>query len=171
MNLFSANRLGRCLSTVFFLVMITIFTHTLLLASPITQMCRDQVKGFSNIAFDDERHRGWYYRFWSGDCGKVPFPEWFVCQSKKNTWNDIAQKTLSRATPENNKAVRVSICKLGEFIGLEWARDNNIRCIHTRDLAPLGDILDDPSVAVEQGIKNTWSKARGMMDRSPCPHN
>ncbi len=127
-------------------------------ADPINPQCKGHIgefiksKTYVEKGFNHKRQKGWYYRWWSGRCDKVPYPDRWTCTTSKGAVREGAadqdkawRKMVERfAAEDGNKAeIAKAMCKLGELIGLEWARDNDVRCIHTSDLKGLWVALEN----------------------------
>jgi hypothetical protein len=65
---------------------------------------------------------------------------------------------VQRAPPGRQDAVRTLACRLGREIGYEWARDNRVRRISTRDLRTFEHELDAAS-DVESGLQSVEREA------------
>ena len=77
------------------------------------------------ISFDDAKHRGWYLRFWTGSCKDVPV----ICFSGAPYWGEIMQRLLVNVPPQQREKMRTRLVVLGQRIGYEWAKENNVRRI------------------------------------------
>jgi hypothetical protein len=109
--------------------------------------CRAQLNPAS-LRFDTPLHQRWYRRFWTGDCDHLPF-----CLPSSPNWNDIVGKLLTRGGAVEQAALLPKACRLGQTIGLEWARDKKIRRIDTGDLHAFKhqlEVSDDVLRGVEQ---------------------
>lgn len=128
-------------------------------ANPIHPRCDGHVRAFIDDAtyietgFNLKRQRGWYHRWWSGLCTKVPYPDRWTCTTSKGaateggkeqdkSWFEMVKRFTADAG-DDAAEVGKAMCQLGEAIGLEWSRDNDIRCIHTSDLKGLWEHLED----------------------------
>lgn len=117
---------------------------------PIHSRCKGHVGKFSDAktyiekGFNRKRQKGWYHRWWSGQCDKVPYPDRWTCTTSKGAAREGAavqdkawHKMVERFTVgagANKAEIGKAMCQLGDLIGLEWARDNDVRCIHTSNL-------------------------------------
>lgn len=126
---------------------------------PVHPQCNGHVRAFIDDTtyvekgFNLKRQKGWYHRWWSGSCAKVPYPDRWTCTTSKGAAREGAEDQdkswfamVERFTTGAGAAkadVGKAMCQLGQFIGLEWARDNDIRCIHTSDLKALWVHLED----------------------------
>jgi len=79
-------------------------------------------------------------RYWTGKCSSQLG---FSCFSGSPNWNDSVTSIVRQAPAAKRQAARKKACRLGKLIGFEWAKANNIRCIHTSDLKPLSTPLKD----------------------------
>src|SRR6185503_17102836 len=77
------------------------------------------------IAFDDAKHRGWYVRFWTGSCKELRV----VCLSGAPYWGEIMQRLLANVPADRQEKLRTRLILLGQRIGYEWAKENNVRRI------------------------------------------
>lgn len=138
--------------------------------NPIPAVCSALVRPIidasiytEKTAFDRKRQKGWYYRWWSGRCHVVPYPDRWTCnESIETAWAEIIKKVAAgqlptgskypkdkEITPADRKQAVRELCTLGPFIGLEWSKDNNRRCVHTDQLITwrtqlLDGIKDNP---------------------------
>jgi hypothetical protein len=92
--------------------------------------CTNIIPLESKLTFDNEEHRLWYRTFWNGNCKGLGF---FKCRPG-NSWNKGIVEIEFSHKGDNRQFLHSELCKLGQTIGYEWARDNNIRCINTEDL-------------------------------------
>jgi hypothetical protein len=109
--------------------------------------CRALVKPTDAIRFDTDEHLRWYKRFWTGTCDHLSF-----CFPGSPNWNDIVGKLLVKGGPTEQPALLPKACRLGQLIGLEWAKDKDIQKISTKDLKGFNAILEaagDPLKGVE----------------------
>ena len=104
---------------------------------------------YDGLAFDDVKHRRWYARFWTGDCGELSL---FVCFPGRPYWHETTRKLTAAAAPEKRQALSARLLALGRKIGHEWAKENDVRKISTdhirawyRELEKAGD--PEPVVA------------------------
>ena len=120
--------------------------------------CRAQLN-LAGLRFDTPLHQRWYRRFWTGDCDHLP-----MCFSGSPNWNDIVGKLLIRGGPAEQAALLPKACRLGQTIGLEWARDKKIRRIDTGDLHAFKSQLEASGDAL-RGIDQVEVSARAKMAR------
>ena len=75
---------------------------------------------------------------------------------------------MKESTPVNSAALIAKACKLGELIGYEWAKDNNVRCIHTtgnngHNLTVLRDIVKNKKAGdILKRLDAAETKAKSM---------
>lgn len=119
--------------------------------------CAERADPSAGFSFDDEEHRLWYQvRFWTGAC----HGDLFWCFSG-SSWYDVMGEVLSQAPAGSDAGLCPRLFELGRAIGHEWARDNDIRLIHTDDLDAWRSILldaEDPEGAVGEVEKLTASR-------------
>lgn len=84
---------------------------------------------YGGLNFDDDQHRLWYRRFWTGTCQGLPL---FTCFSGRPYWSETMQNTLQKIAPAGRADAKLKMCAIGKLIGHEWAKDNNIRRIDTQ---------------------------------------
>lgn len=110
--------------------------------------CAGRADPTAGMTYEDDKHRLWYeVRFWTGKCrGEI----WLACWSGPS-WYDVMAEVLAQGAAEDRPEMCRRLYALGVRMGHEWARDNDIRVIHTEDLdAWQGDLLhtDDPVRAI-----------------------
>jgi hypothetical protein len=101
--------------------------------------CVSHVSALSAMSFDDTTHRNWYRRFWNGQCVGL-----FGCLPARK-WTDVVDRLAGEAASAASHEVTVQACGLGQLVGYEWARDNDLRKITTDDLERLSHILEGSS--------------------------
>lgn len=116
--------------------------------------CRTQLDP-NTLRFDTSLHQRWYRRFWTGDCDHLP-----LCISGSPNWNGIVGKLLVRGGPAEQAALLPKACRLGQMIGLEWARDKKVR----RDLHAFKGQLEAAGDAL-RGVQQVEASARAKMAR------
>ena len=121
---------------------------------PIRPDCLAYVQAAEGRSYDNEEHRLWYRRFWTGRCEGFSL---FRCSSGEPFWNGVVSTLIERNPQLEHSAVLSRACRLGELVGYEWAKDNAIRCIHTSDVRVWGEEL----YASEDGME-TVERIRGM---------
>ncbi len=115
-----------------------------------TADCAERADPTANRTYDNEEHRLWYEaRFWGGACrGKI----WLTCWSGPS-WYEVMNDVLSQTQETDRPEMCQRLYRLGERMGYEWARDNDIRTIHTADLEAWQSVLlgsDDPMRAISE---------------------
>lgn len=102
------------------------------------------------IAFDDAKHRGWYVRFWTGSCKDLRV----ICMSGAPYWGEIMQRLLVNVPADRQEKLRTRLVLLGQSIGYEWAKENNVRRINNDHIkswsADLRQNAHDPEPAVSR---------------------
>lgn len=118
--------------------------------------CRGVVAPSTALRFDTDLHARWYRRFWSGYCDRLP-----LCLPGAPNWNEVVGKLTLRASGREQATMLPKACRLGQLIGLEWARDKKVRRITTRDLR-LFDMMLEGSDDALRGVEAVEIKARTM---------
>lgn len=108
------------------------------LAQPtVFQQCASVATPMTAIRFDDDQHRAWYLRFWTGSCaGTHSF-----CIPGSPNWMTTVSYVTEHAPPPERAALVTRTCRLGQEIGLEWSRSPRIKRISANDLRLFSDIL------------------------------
>jgi hypothetical protein len=117
--------------------------------SQVFGACAGIVRPISSLSFDNEQHRAWYLRFWTGDCGGVHG----FCLAGSPNWDATVAYVAAHAQPSQRDALIAETCRLGETAGFEWARDRRVHRITIHDLLGLGEMLrrsHDMKAAVDQ---------------------
>ena len=122
--------------------------------------CRPLIKPTDDIRFDTDQHLRWYKRFWTGTCDHLPF-----CFSGSPNWNDIVGKLLTKGGPGEQPALLPKACRLGQLIGLEWAKDKGVQRISTKDLKVFNATLEAAGDPLK-GVEAVDAKARAMLGQS-----
>jgi hypothetical protein len=107
----------------------------------IRQDCLAHVAPISRLTFSHDKHRRWYRRYWNGKCDGLStsfFSD--ACSENEPGWNHAVGEILRQAPPARAGELLAKACKLGELIGYEWAKDNNVRCIHTMGSSSLSSL-------------------------------
>lgn len=126
----------------------------------ITPDCRPS-ESIATLKFDDQRHRAWYRRFWSGQCdGLAPF----TCFVGDPNWNDVVRRLALEAPPADRPRMVVELCAMGQLLGFEWARDNAIRRVSTHDLEGLTHLLEGPG-PLPRRLGLTYAKIQSLLAR------
>ncbi len=90
------------------------------------------------IAQMSEKEKTWFLKFQNG----IPFFD---------GWKDISQNIISNFPEQEKERIKTSLKKLGNKIGIEWAKDNAIRKIDTDMLRGWGKKLEK---ALDKGFKH-----------------
>ena len=141
---------------------------------PMLKDCLGSVAPVSRLAFDHDEHRLWYRRFWTGKCdglSMLPPPFGHGCSESAPGWNQIVGQMLAQAPTGREAEIASKVCKLGELIGYEWAKDNDKRCIHTTGANSLGSLTP---ILQEKGevlgrLERLESKAKSMCKALSAP--
>lgn len=120
------------------LLLITVLASVLALTAPTraqeSPLCAAFLPATAQLKFEDEKHRKFYRRFWTGDCTGLSILDGAFCLSGDPNWNKgLTEVVKKHALPEGGDMV-ARLCRLGRSIGHEWARENHIRSICTNDL-------------------------------------
>ncbi len=134
---------------------------------PMRKECIGAVAPVARLGFDHDVHRLWYRRFWTGKCDgltMLPPPFGNGCTESAPGWNEITGQMLAQAPAGREAEVAAKVCKLGELVGYEWAKDNDKRCIHTTGANSLGSLTP---ILREKGdvlarLDRVEAKAKGM---------
>ena len=118
--------------------------------------CRALVKPTDAIRFDTDEHQRWYKRFWTGTCDHLSF-----CFPGSPNWNDIVGNLLIKGGPTEQPALLPKACRLGQLIGLEWAKDKDVQKISTKDLKVFNGMLEAAGDPLK-GVEAVDAKARAM---------
>jgi hypothetical protein len=101
------------------------------------------------LTFDSESHRLWYQRYWTGDCGDLPF---LSCFSGEPSWENTITQVLDSIPEPERGPLRHRLWALGRWFGYDWARDNTIRHINNDHLQAWANLLvsrlPDPNSAL-----------------------
>ena len=141
---------------------------TVLASAPVAQAgefvrfdCRAVVKPTDGLRFDTDEHLRWYKRFWTGACDHLP-----LCFPGSPNWNDIVGKLLVKGGPAEQPALLPKACRLGQLIGLEWAKDKGVQKISTKDLRQFNQILEAAGDPLK-GVEAVEAKARALAAQPP----
>ena len=118
--------------------------------------CRALVRPTDAIRFDTDEHLRWYKRFWTGTCDHLSF-----CFPGSPNWNDIVGKLLTKGGAGEQSALLPKACRLGQLIGLEWAKDKGVQKISTKDLKVFNGMLEAAGDPLK-GVEAVDAKARAM---------
>jgi hypothetical protein len=123
--------------------------------------CRAVVKPTDALRFDTDEHLRWYKRFWTGNCDHLSF-----CFPGSPNWNDIVTKLLAKGGAAEQPALLPKACRLGQMIGLEWAKDKGVQKISTKDLRAFNVILERAGDPLK-GVEAVDAQARSMGAQPP----
>jgi hypothetical protein len=101
-----------------------------------------RVSPYQGLTFEHEKHLEWYERFWTGQCDGLSLFD--GCWSGEH-WSGKMCSLLSRAGTDARSPRYQALWELGRLIGHEWARDNDIRRIDTKNLEAWYNKLEDPT--------------------------
>jgi len=118
--------------------------------------CLSAVRPTDAVRFDTDEHLRWYKRFWTGTCDHLKF-----CFSGSPNWNDIVGKLLVKGGASEQPLLLPRACRLGQLIGLEWAKSKDIQKISTRDLKRFNAMLEAAGDPLK-GVEAVEAKARAM---------
>lgn len=119
--------------------------------------CLSVVKPTDALRFDTDAHHRWYKRFWTGTCDHLP-----GCFSGSPNWNTIVGKLLAKSEPAEQPALLPKACRLGQLVGLEWAKAKDIQKISTKDLKVFNTMLEAAGDPLK-GVETVDAKARAML--------
>lgn len=96
--------------------------------------CKTALTPAESLKFEDDKHRKFYRRFWTGDCTGLSIFDGAWCVSGEPNWGKgIAETTQKHGVAEGSETY-ARLCKLGRSMGHEWARENDVRFVCTDDL-------------------------------------
>ncbi len=130
---------------------------------PVTAVCKDVVPPTVDLAFDqgDDKHELWYARYWTGDCvGLSLFGD--RCLQGDPNWNDQVAELMSRGGRSGEEQIKDEACRVGHIVGLEWARQNDVRCITTDDVKVWGRELEE-TADILADLNRIREQAEGML--------
>jgi len=87
-----------------------------------------------------DEEKNWFLKFQNG----IPFFD---------GWKDISQNIISNFPEEEKKKIKTNLKKLGDKIGIEWAKDNAIRKIDTDMLRGWGKKIKK---SLDKGFKQVF---------------
>jgi hypothetical protein len=119
--------------------------------------CRTTVQATSKLKFENDLHARWYKRFWTGACQDLS-----LCLPGSPNWNDVVDKLLTRGGPSQQPVLLPKACRLGQLIGMEWARDRRIKRIKTGDLKVFNTMMEASGDPL-RGVDQVEQKARTMI--------
>ncbi len=102
------------------------------LDGPIPAGCKDFISPIGRLSYENDTHKNWYASWWDGKCEGLP--SWPFCQAKPY-WSTVIEPVLEANPGADRKSLLRELCRLGELIGYEFARDNTWRCIDRNDLS------------------------------------
>lgn len=117
------------------------------------------VMGAAPSRYDTPEHERWYRRFWTGTCDHLP-----RCIPGSPNWNDVVGKLQIKGGPAERGAVLPKACRLGQLVGMEWARAKAIRKIDTTDLRAFNKMLDSSNDTLK-GLDKVEIAARTKLGR------
>lgn len=101
----------------------------------------------AGLSFHDTTHKGWYQRFWTGDCSGIADNrrERSTCDFVKifnsENWLETIEIVTERIGAAERPVIRFDLWRLGRLVGFEWARNNDVRAIDTDDIGGWGKRL------------------------------
>ena len=135
----------------------------------IPETCKRFVPPVDKLNYENEMHRKWYVSWWDGRCEGLP--SWPFCQSKPY-WETIGEPVLKQYPDADRKTLLKELCILGQVLGHEFARDNDLRCIDRDDLSAWADKLSSSRENIFQTVAEVRSEAEARVKRAkqgrPC---
>lgn len=128
-------------------------------AQSVNQVSQD------GIAFDDAKHRGWYVRFWTGSCRELRG----VCLSGAPYWGEIMQRLLANVPPQQQEKLRTRLILLGQRIGYEWAKENDVRRINNAHIQTWSSDLKQNVADPEPAVARIEQQARQLLGGTGDP--
>jgi hypothetical protein len=127
--------------------------------SNILPQCRAYLPAEAQLRFAHDKHRRWYRRFWTGSCDGLSTFDF--CHSGSPNWREVIER-IRRQVPAGEQSTTISkACNVGHLIGFEWAKDNNVRCIHTSDLPGMMRMLESGNML--ERLNRLEAQARGKL--------
>jgi hypothetical protein len=117
------------------------------------------------ISFDDAKHRGWYVRFWTGSCKELQV----TCLSGTPYWGEIMQRLLANVPADRQEKLRTRLILLGQRIGYEWAKENNVRRIDNGHIKGWSSVLKQSSTDPEPAVAHIEQQARQLLGGTGDP--
>lgn len=117
------------------------------------------------IAFDNAKHRGWYIRFWTGSCKQLRV----FCMSGAPYWSAIVERLLAGVPVERRERMRARLVLLGQRIGYEWAKENDIRRIDDSDIRRWSSDLQRNTANPEPAVLRIEQQARQKLGGTGDP--
>ena len=114
------------------------------------------------ISFDegDDKHPAWYLRFWTGECKGIGWLN--KCFEDGRFWQNLMAQTLDRVGAEELPLLQTQLWSAGRYIGLEWARDNDVRRIDTPQLRRWYKFVGD-APNVNHAVRTVCIEAESLM--------
>ena len=128
-------------------------------AQSVNQVSQD------GIAFDDAKHRGWYVRFWTGSCKELRS----ICMSGAPYWGEIMQRLLTNVPPQQQEKMRTRLILLGQRIGYEWAKENDVRRINNDHIKTWSSELKQNVSDPEPTVTRIEQQARQLLGGTGDP--
>jgi hypothetical protein len=128
-------------------------------AQSVNQVSQD------GIAFDDAKHRGWYVRFWTGSCKELRG----ICMSGAPYWGEIMQRLLVNVPAQQQDRLRTRLILLGQRIGYEWAKENDIRRINNDHIKTWSSVLKQNESNPEPAVSQIELQARQLLGGTGDP--
>jgi hypothetical protein len=128
-------------------------------AVPAQQVSQD------GIAFDDAKHRGWYVRFWTGSCKELRV----ICMSGAPYWGEIMQRLLVNVPADRQERLRTRLILLGQSIGYEWAKENNVRRINNDHIKTWSADLKQKAAVPEPAVSRIEQESRTLLGGTGSP--
>ena len=119
--------------------------------------CRPSVQATEGLKFENPVHALWYRRFWTGACADLS-----LCIPGAPNWNDAVGRLLIKGGPAQRTVLLPKACRLGQLIGMEWARDRRIKRIKTGDLRSFYSTLEAQRDTL-RGVEQVELQARAMI--------
>jgi hypothetical protein len=152
-------------SSLLLLFFLTQAAHAL--DDPIPAACKGFVTPVNKLTFENEMHRNWYVSWWDGKCEGLP--SWPFCQSKPY-WSTFVEPVLEANPNADRNSLTQELCKLGEIIGYEFARDNQWRCIDRDDLSAWADLFSSKNENIIWKISDVRSEAKAKIKMAHAPY-
>ncbi|HEY7610149.1 MAG TPA: hypothetical protein VIF14_13020 [Alphaproteobacteria bacterium] len=124
-----------------------------------------QSVSLDGIAFDDAKHRGWYVRFWTGSCKQLKV----ICLSGAPYWSEIMQRLVANVPAERQEELRTRLILLGQRIGYEWAKENDIRRINNDHIKTWSADLKQSAANPEPAVARIERAARTLLGGTGDP--
>lgn len=134
--------------------------------------CPTAVDPFVELKFDDETHRGWYIRFWTGACDRIPIDSertrcWFAKIRYPEYWFETVDIVVGKVPATERPVIQFDLWGLGRLIGHEWARANAVRLIKNPDLVKWEKrLLNAAPENVSKEIRELFAAARAKLEGS-----